>query len=76
MEELQLINGVQDCLLATIDVNSLYTSIVQQDGLLGVEKALHELTSMKQEQINFILEGLQLAMTCNYFWYNHILCPN
>lgn len=70
LEELQQIDGAQDYLLATIDVNSLYTSIVQQDGLLGVEKALHELTCMRQEQVDFILEGLQLAMSCNYFWYN------
>lgn len=69
LEELQQINGAQDYLLATIDVNSLYTSIVQKDGIFSVEKTLHDLTSMKQEQIDFILKGLQLAMTCNYFRY-------
>lgn len=67
--ELQNITGAENCLLATIDINSLYTSIVQKDGLKGVEKALHESAKLKLEQICFILEGLQLAMESNYFWY-------
>lgn len=40
-----------NCLLVTIDVNSLYTSIVQKDGIDGVEKALYEQISLKKEQI-------------------------
>lgn len=52
-------------------MNSLYTSIVQKDSLLGVERALHEHTAIKQEQIYYILEGLQLAMECKNFWYDH-----
>lgn len=67
--ELQNIKGAENCLLATTDVSSLYTSIVQKDGLEGVEKALCENTKLRQEQIGFILGGLQLAMESNYFWY-------
>ncbi|XP_073466581.1 ribonuclease inhibitor-like [Aquarana catesbeiana] len=70
IQELQKIKGADNWLLVTIDVNSLYTSIVQKGGLLGVEKALYENTGMKQQQINYILEGLKLAMECKYFWYN------
>lgn len=60
-------------LLVTIDVNSVYTNIVQKDGLDSVEWALQKYSDMKQEQINYILEGLKMAMSKNYFWYkgNH-----
>lgn len=71
IQELQEIQDGGNWILATIDVNSLYTSILQKDGLGGVEKALHEKTGMKQQQINYILEGLKMAMECNYFWYNN-----
>lgn len=67
--ELDNITCVENCLLTTINVNSLYASIVQKDELKGVEKALHENTELKQEQIVFILEGLKMAMESNYFWY-------
>lgn len=71
IQDLKNIEGVENYILPTIDVNSLYASIKkQQDGLKGVEKALHETTGMKQQQIGYILEGLQLSMECNYFWYN------
>lgn len=68
--DLKSITGIHNCLLVTIDVNSLYTSIVQKDRLKGIERALHKYTGIKQEQIEFIHEGLQLAMEGNYFWYN------
>lgn len=71
IQELQGIQAEGNWILATIDVNSLYTSIVQKDGLAGVEKTLHEKTGMKQQQINYILEGLKMAMECNYFWYSN-----
>lgn len=69
INDLKTITGTDHCLLATIDVNSLYTSITQKDGLKGVEKALYEGSDLKHEQIQFILEGLELAMGSNYFWY-------
>lgn len=69
INELQNVTGVANCLLATIDVSSLYTSIILKDGLKGVEKALHENTGLRQEQIGFILEGLKMTMKSNYFWF-------
>lgn len=36
IQELQSIKGAEMFLLATVDVNSLYTSISQEDGILGV----------------------------------------
>lgn len=39
IQELQGIKGEEHWLLATIDVNSLYTSIEQKNGLSGVEKS-------------------------------------
>lgn len=56
-------------ILTTIDVNLLYTNIIQNDGINSVNWALHKQTDMKEEQIQFILEGLKLAMNSNYFWH-------
>lgn len=68
MSELQNITVAEKCLLVTIDANLLYMSIVQKDGLKGVKKALHEHRKLKQEQIAFILKGLEMAMERNYFY--------
>lgn len=46
----------------------MYTSIIQKDGLEGVEKALHEYTDLRQEQTALILEELEMEMESNYFW--------
>ena len=56
-------------ILVTIDVNSLYTNIVQEDGTQSVEWALYNQTNMKEEQIRYIREGLRLAMSHNHFWH-------
>lgn len=53
----------------TIHVNSLYTSIIQEDAKTSTEWALHKFTKYKQKQIDYILEGLELAMKGCYFWY-------
>lgn len=47
----------------------MYTNIIQKDGLGSVEWALHKYTNMRQEQIDFIIEGLEMAMNSNYFWH-------
>lgn len=52
-------------IMATIDVNSLYTSIKQQDGLNAVKLALGSKPELKWEQIEFIME----VMNNNYFCY-------
>lgn len=53
----------------TIDINSLYTNIIQKDGISSLEWALHRQTDLQQEQIKYIMEGLRLAMSHNYFWH-------
>lgn len=52
--------------LVAIDVNLLYTNIIQKDGFNSTEWALQKHMDMKQEQIDYILEGLEMAMSNNY----------
>lgn len=56
-------------ILVTIDVESLYTNIRQKDVINAAEWALHKYSDMKQEQISFTLDGLEMAMSNNYFWH-------
>ncbi|XP_077334619.1 uncharacterized protein LOC143975965 [Lithobates pipiens] len=69
LKELENVKVGEKDLLVTIDVNSLYTNIKQKDGLNAVEWALHKKSDLKQEQIDYILEGLDLAMRHNHFCY-------
>lgn len=46
------------CLLATIDVNPLYTDNVQKDRLEEVKWALNNKSNLKKAQIDFIFEGM------------------
>lgn len=55
-------------ILQELGTYCLYTSIIQKDGLEGVEKALHEYTDLRQEQTALILEELEMEMESNYFW--------
>lgn len=56
-------------ILVTVDVESLYTNIQQQDALNEVKWSLNKYTTLKYKQKQFILHGLKLAMTNNFFWY-------
>lgn len=67
--ELKNLNVKEEDILVTIDINSLYTNIVQTDGINGAEWALYQQTDLKEEQIKYLLEGLKLAMSHNYFWH-------
>lgn len=69
LDELRTLKNEETDILVTIDVNSLYTNIVQSDGINSVDWALHNQTDMREEQIQYILEGLKLAMNNNYFWH-------
>lgn len=69
IKELKDFRIEEEDILVTIDVNSLYTNIRQDDGLSSVEWALHKQTDLKGEQIKYITEGLQMAMSHNYFWH-------
>lgn len=50
-------------------MNSLYTNIIQEVGVSSAEWALQTQTNLQQDQINYILERLRMAMSHNYFWY-------
>lgn len=69
INELKNVEVEENYILVTIDVNSLYTNIVQEDGIQSVEWAFYNQTNMKEEQIRYIIEGLRLAMSHNYVWY-------
>lgn len=58
-----------NCLLASIDVNSLYTNIQQKRALSAVEWALGS-TDIKLKQKEFLLKALDLAMSHNFFWHD------
>lgn len=56
-------------LLVTADVESLYTNIKQKDALDAIKWSLHKHTKLKQSQIVFLVERLNMAMSNNFFWY-------
>lgn len=60
---------IEEDILVTIDVNFLYTNIIQEDGVSSAEWTLQRQTDLQQEQIKYILEGLNLAVSHNYFWH-------
>lgn len=57
------------CILASVDMNSLYTNIRQKDAITAKEWALKK-TSMGKEEMEFITEALELSIKGNYFRYN------
>lgn len=57
-----------------MDIESLYANIKQKDGLAAVKWALKKQSQLKSAQRKFLLEGLQLAMGNNYFWYQGTYC--
>lgn len=72
----QLINILEEIpqetnfILASIDVDSLYTNIRQDDVLEAMTWALKGSSELKDPQHKFISEALALAMKSNYFWHN------
>uniref|UniRef100_A0A8C5LZK0 Reverse transcriptase n=1 Tax=Leptobrachium leishanense TaxID=445787 RepID=A0A8C5LZK0_9ANUR len=69
---LQLIRDLKwesDYILATCDVNSLYTIIPHKAGCDAVQHFLIESGDFKTEQIQYIIEGIDLILRNNYFWY-------
>lgn len=63
-----LINFIKDTLvsdqsiLVRIDVDSLYTNIKQKNATEAIKWALESRTNLKNTQIEFMLDILQLAM--------------
>lgn len=54
-------------LLATVDLESLYTNIRQQDPLDATLWALNKYSELPTSQIKYLVESLSVAMTNNYF---------
>lgn len=65
---LQHINIEEEHIIASIDVESLYTNTKQQHALEAVAWAL-ETTDIKPQQKDFLMEALELAMSHNFFWH-------
>ena len=57
--------------MVTIDIESLYTNIRQKDALIALRWALKRESKLKKIQINFLIKGLEIAMSNNYFWANN-----
>lgn len=53
--------------IVTIDVESLYTSLKQNDVISTAKQALDSKSNLKRGQKDFLLEALDLAMSNNYF---------
>uniref|UniRef100_A0A8C5QSP0 Reverse transcriptase n=1 Tax=Leptobrachium leishanense TaxID=445787 RepID=A0A8C5QSP0_9ANUR len=69
LKELEKIIWKHDLILATCDVNSLYTIILHQLGCEAVEHFLKELGKFEEDQIEYLVEGIKLILENNYFWY-------
>lgn len=69
MELLQQVEVNEGHLLASIDVNSLYTNIQQQHAIEAVVWALNS-TKMKNKQKDFMVHALDLAMSHDFFWHD------
>ncbi|CAI9534581.1 unnamed protein product, partial [Staurois parvus] len=68
---LKELHNVDNCMLVTIDVESLYTNIDQNDGINAVKWALKHKSLLKRSQRKFVVELLEFAMNNNFFWYNN-----
>lgn len=56
-------------LFVTIDVESLYTNLGQQDVISTTRKTLNLKSDLRREQKDFLVEALNLVMLNNYFWH-------
>lgn len=65
---LQAITVTDNTLMVTVDTESLYTNIRHKDALEAVKWDLSKEPKMTKSQTKFLVEGLALAMSNNYFW--------
>lgn len=56
--------------IVTMDFESLYTNLKQNDVIVTTKLALDNKSNLKREQKDFLLEALNLVMSNNYFWHN------
>uniref|UniRef100_A0A803JQT4 Reverse transcriptase domain-containing protein n=1 Tax=Xenopus tropicalis TaxID=8364 RepID=A0A803JQT4_XENTR len=74
----QLLNILNDCkvtdqtLLASLDVNSLYTSIAHIAGLDAVEKWLHVASVYTEKEKAFFMNLLEIVLYDSYFMFGDI----
>lgn len=69
MELLQQLEVDDGHILASIDINSLYTNIQQKYAVEAVVWALNN-TTMKNKQKDFLVHALDLAMSLNFFCHD------
>ncbi|OCT76221.1 hypothetical protein XELAEV_18031422mg [Xenopus laevis] len=60
------LENLENVVLASIDIQSLYTSIPQEEGIRYIEEALLD-TTLSHNTVYFILDCLQLVLSKNYF---------
>ncbi|XP_075208080.1 uncharacterized protein LOC142312977 [Anomaloglossus baeobatrachus] len=67
---LRSISSVPDnCLLATLDVSSLYTSIGHHEGIHAVDRFLDTHTDLPSSKKEFCLDMLEVVLTQNFFLF-------
>uniref|UniRef100_A0A8C5MIH2 Reverse transcriptase domain-containing protein n=1 Tax=Leptobrachium leishanense TaxID=445787 RepID=A0A8C5MIH2_9ANUR len=66
---LEEIEWKDNYIMATCDVNSLYTIIPHDVGCEATRFFLSDSGCFAADQMEFIIEGIQLVLNNNYFWY-------
>lgn len=69
LQILDQVENVDDCIIVTADVSSLYTIIPQSEALTSCRFYLDQDASLHVAQRNFILNCLEFCLKYNYFWY-------
>uniref|UniRef100_A0A8C5MP74 Reverse transcriptase domain-containing protein n=1 Tax=Leptobrachium leishanense TaxID=445787 RepID=A0A8C5MP74_9ANUR len=70
LQDLDKIQWKEHYILVTSDVSALYSNIPHVEGITAVKNILGKTNSLPPEQIDYILEGIHLILTNNYFWFN------
>lgn len=68
MELPQEVEADEEHILASIDVNSLYTNIKQQHAIEAVVGAPNSTNIMKKQK-DFLVQALDLDTSLNFFWH-------
>lgn len=69
LDEIQMKEG--PCLLATADINSLYTIIGHQEVVKATQRALKHLSETPRKHWAYLLESLEYCLSHNYFWHDN-----
>lgn len=71
LEKVQIEKG--PAILATADLNSLYTIIRHQDAIGATKWALRQMNDLRTKQ-TYLVEYLDYCLSHNYIWHNRMLC--